>query len=230
MSEQSKYKPINCDYYDHFEIHAMRKTWIKLDIKEEDEERTYITKIKTLQTKDKSEYATLLHGEVIRLDQVVEMIAVDLTGSRIGAVLDKLEYNQWANHLIIKTLEGQEVSEEIKSALSHIFNAADIWNTRMGSQGYGYGIRQVHDVADWDTISQAMYQSTTAVLNNHSIDDTINYKNLAGETHQSSVRDIILHIVNHGSYHRGQIIQLLQQGGLKTVSTDFINYSRLRMN
>lgn len=227
MSEQSKYKPINCDYYDHFEIHAMRKTWIRLDIKEDDE-RTYYTKIKTLQTKAKSEYATLLHGQIIRLDQVIEMIPVDLTGSRIGAILDKIEYNQWANHLIMKTLHGQEISEDIKSALSHIFNAMDIWNTRMGSQGYGYGIWQVHDLADCMTIAEAMYQSTTAVFNEHSIDDMIKYTNLSGDAHQSSVRDILLHIVNHGTYHRGQIIQSLQQDGLKTVSTDFIKYSRIR--
>lgn len=228
MSEAPKYKPINCDYYDHFEIHAMRKTWIKLDIKQEGNQKTYFTKIKTLQTKDKSEYATLLHGQVIRLDHVVEMIPVDLTGSRIGAILDKLDYNQWANHLIMKTLDGQSISKDINRALSHIYNAADIWNIRMGSEGYGYNIWQEHDLSDWSNISIATYLSTSSVLNSHSIDDTINYKNLAGETHQSSVRDIILHIVNHGTYHRGQIIQLMQQDGLKTVSTDFIKFSRTR--
>ena len=228
MSEQSKYKPINCDYYDHFEIHAMRKTWLKLDVQEEDETRTYYTKIKTLHTKDKSEYATLLHDQVVRLDQVLEITPVDLTGTRIGAILDKLDYNQWANQLIIKTLSGEAVNDSIKRNLSHIFNAMDIWNTRMGSKGYDYGIWQIHDTADWETISQAMYKSSSAVLNQHDIDTTIDYINLAGEGHQSSVRDIMLHIVNHGTYHRGQIIQSLQQEGLKTVSTDFINYSRLR--
>ena len=227
MSDQDKYKPINCDYYDHFEIHAMRKTWLKIEVKEESTQ-TYYTKIKTLKTQSKSEYATLLNEHVIRLDQVLEMVPVDMDGSVIGQLLDKIDYNHWANELIIKVLADQEIKEDMSKTCSHIFNAMDIWNTRMRSKGYNYNIWQVHSKDNWTEIAQATYLSTVAVLSQHDTDTLIHYTNLAGENHQSSIKDIILHVVNHGTYHRGQVIQLLQQQGLKTVSTDFINYSRLR--
>jgi len=56
----------------------------------------------------------------------------------------------------------------------------------------------------------------------------ISYINLEEERHQSSVYDIVTHLVNHSTYHRGQIIKLLQIEGLNSVSTDYIDYTRVR--
>lgn len=52
------------------------------------------------------------------------------------------------------------------------------------------------------------------------------YRLLNGTESASSLSDILTHVVNHGSYHRGQIATLLRQEGLIPNPTDFIQFSR----
>ena len=37
---------------------------------------------------------------------------------------------------------------------------------------------------------------------------------------------VVLHLVNHGSYHRGQVATMLRQAGIKPPGTDLISYYR----
>jgi uncharacterized damage-inducible protein DinB len=41
------------------------------------------------------------------------------------------------------------------------------------------------------------------------------------------VEQIMIHLVNHSSYHRGQIAMLLRQNGFEPVNTDYITYDRV---
>jgi uncharacterized damage-inducible protein DinB len=52
------------------------------------------------------------------------------------------------------------------------------------------------------------------------------YRNSAGQAFRNSVADILCQVVLHGSYHRGQIAQLVRQGGGEPAPTDYIGYRR----
>jgi len=52
------------------------------------------------------------------------------------------------------------------------------------------------------------------------------YYNTKGEALQQPIWQIVLHIVNHASYHRGQITTLLRQVGRTPTGTDLITYYR----
>ena len=54
----------------------------------------------------------------------------------------------------------------------------------------------------------------------------ISYKDSRGNNHQTAVLPIIMHVVNHGSYHRGQVSSLLRQSGATPPNTDLINFYR----
>ncbi|MCW3088046.1 MAG: hypothetical protein JWQ78_1432, partial [Sediminibacterium sp.] len=42
------------------------------------------------------------------------------------------------------------------------------------------------------------------------------------------VKEILLHLFNHGTYHRGQLVTLLRQVGVEEIPrTDYIEFSRL---
>jgi uncharacterized damage-inducible protein DinB len=58
------------------------------------------------------------------------------------------------------------------------------------------------------------------------LDRGVAYTNSAGQSFSSSVEDILLHVCLHGTYHRGQIAELLRQGGDVPESTDYIAYVR----
>ncbi len=54
----------------------------------------------------------------------------------------------------------------------------------------------------------------------------IAYVNSKGEAFESTVGDILLHVAQHGAYHRGQIARLLREAGHTPPYTDFIQFAR----
>lgn len=53
------------------------------------------------------------------------------------------------------------------------------------------------------------------------------YKNLKGERFKQPVVEILLHVFNHGTYHRGQLVNMLRQAGIEKIpATDYIVFSR----
>ena len=55
----------------------------------------------------------------------------------------------------------------------------------------------------------------------------LTYNNYVGEPYVNNVEMIMIHLVNHSSYHRAQVAMLLRQKGLEPINTDFITYDRV---
>jgi len=52
---------------------------------------------------------------------------------------------------------------------------------------------------------------------------------LKGEHFKQPIYKMLLHVFNHGTYHRGQIVNMLRQLGIEKIpQTDFIVWSRKR--
>ena len=69
----------------------------------------------------------------------------------------------------------------------------------------------------------------TEALGETGIERVFEYKTLAGDPGSSVFWHMLQHVVNHGSYHRGQITTLLRQLGHKAPeSTDLIRFYRTR--
>lgn len=56
--------------------------------------------------------------------------------------------------------------------------------------------------------------------------EIIEYKNSTGKTFQNSRYDILIHVLNHGTYHRAQIATELRGHGIEPINTDYITYMR----
>jgi len=57
---------------------------------------------------------------------------------------------------------------------------------------------------------------------------TITYRNRAGEEGHNTLWEILMHVVLHGTHHRGQIALLVREGGGVPASTDLSTYLRER--
>jgi uncharacterized damage-inducible protein DinB len=49
------------------------------------------------------------------------------------------------------------------------------------------------------------------------------YRNMAGDPFTNTLGDLMTHVVNHGTYHRGQLTTMLRQVGATPPATDFVN-------
>jgi len=54
----------------------------------------------------------------------------------------------------------------------------------------------------------------------------IAYKNFKGDSFENRVEDILTHVINHSTYHRGQIIAQLKGQLPSLPSTDYILFIR----
>jgi uncharacterized damage-inducible protein DinB len=49
---------------------------------------------------------------------------------------------------------------------------------------------------------------------------------MKGEKFANTIKDIVVHVINHSTYHRAQIAQLVKQSGGEPAKTDYIVYQR----
>jgi len=61
-----------------------------------------------------------------------------------------------------------------------------------------------------------------ASLSDSDLMQPITYRNLKGEEWRYLLGDLLLHLVNHSTYHRGQITTMLRQVGITPPSTDLL--------
>jgi uncharacterized damage-inducible protein DinB len=54
------------------------------------------------------------------------------------------------------------------------------------------------------------------------------YKLMNGTEDHQPLDVMITHVVNHATYHRGQVATMFRQLGLKPIGTDFITFARER--
>ncbi len=109
---------------------------------------------------------------------------------------------------------------------SHMLNAHRIWNCRIQQTPPPFMVWQLHEIPDFKRIDEENYQQTLSILDSIDLDKTIDYTNSKGDAFHNTVRDILFHVVNHSTYHRGQLALEFKQCGVQPLSTDFIFYKR----
>lgn len=149
-------------------------------------------------------------------------------------MLQKLcAYNTWANSLVLEALtkasatQSAEIPGNCITLLSHIANAQVIWTSRIQGSIPSVTVWQAHDL---DTCGVLLRQSAERlkeiVEKDTSLDRVITYKTFSGDAFENVVLDILMHVFNHGTYHRAQIAKEMKNNGLQPVNTDYIQFVR----
>lgn len=81
--------------------------------------------------------------------------------------------------------------------------------------------------AHWQKIENDLLKFVRA-LSAEDLEHVINYRNTKGNLFSDRMWQMLQHLVNHGTYHRGQITTLLRQLGATPVATDLIAFYRER--
>ena len=169
-------------------------------------------------------------------------------GGRIKKVIVKEIFNQyalyntWANEKIIESLSfvRPELMEKpvessfpsLRLTVLHLWETEFVWWQRLHLAENIVFIPQKTEMPIKTIFSEWKRQSVQLQTWVHNLKDAglshvFSYQNSKKEQFKQPVFQVLLHVFNHNTYHRGQIITIFHQLGIeKRPATDFILWSR----
>lgn len=138
-----------------------------------------------------------------------------------------LAYTELADRKVINAFINSDVyMPEAERLFSHVLNAQHIWAKRILREKAIYGVWQEHKKTDFNTISFNNFEMIQVCLATKKLDEVFVYRNSKGEEFKNTVGEVLLHMLNHSTYHRGQITALLKNNGIEPPATDYIIFKR----
>lgn len=151
-------------------------------------------------------------------------------------------YNVWANRKLLETIlslpqekQYQQLPSSFQSLFStvlHMWDAESAWWQRMklrervvmpseNFQG------TMNDVCTGLMQQNQQWMEWVMQATEPALEHVFQYYNSKKEHFKNPVSQVLLHVFNHGTYHRGQLVNLLRQLGVEKIpQTDFIVWSR----
>ncbi|WP_321478202.1 DinB family protein [uncultured Paludibaculum sp.] len=155
-------------------------------------------------------------------------------------LLAHIEYSAWASRRLIEAAAELPESDlqrdfgtadkSILGTLVHLYRADKLWLARMHRAADKIVLAdsdfQVSVLRDkWPEI-YAGWRHYLAGLTDEQILESISYHDLKGNAWSTPIYQIVLHLVNHGTHHRGQASGFLRSLGHKPPVLDLIAYYR----
>jgi len=151
-------------------------------------------------------------------------------------------HNLWANQLllnVINQLTPEQIQQPIASSFPgifktvlHLLDAESLWWQRLKLQEHTERPSETFS-GDFNELQQkliqqsTLYEQWTGNLLDHQLLHVFAYQRSKTEQQKQPVYQTLLHIFNHGTYHRGQLVTMLRQLGVTNIpQTDYIAYLR----
>lgn len=148
---------------------------------------------------------------------------------RFRRLLDHLE---WANERALGAVRGEARNERALELLTHVLASERVWIERIRSgDSHGMDIWPASSLAECEERMRENLRALRALLEAASEEDLrrpIRYENSSGTEFRTPLDEILLHVMLHGTYHRGQIARAVRESGSEPVNTDFITFARER--
>jgi uncharacterized damage-inducible protein DinB len=152
-----------------------------------------------------------------------------------------LEYTVWANHRILRAVATLTVAEfkrdlrsshgGIRGTLTHMLDSEWTWLERWkGLLPRGpLDESEFPDVVvlrDRWTVLEKHREAWLRSVKGSGVSEVVRYRTRKGESQEGPLWQLVQHVVNHSSYHRGQITTLLRILGARAVPTDLVVWDR----
>ena len=155
------------------------------------------------------------------------------------------EFNYWAKKRlmpIVESLSEEQFAKDLGSShrsihgtLVHTVGAEHIWLSRWTGQPASKLIdpkdypTTVAVRKKWDQVEQETSKFVSE-LTDERLASVLTYKTVEGKQLSNLLWQTMQHLVNHSTYHRGQIVVMLRQLGVKPIGTDLITFYRERQS
>jgi uncharacterized damage-inducible protein DinB len=146
-------------------------------------------------------------------------------------------YNRWANDLVVESVRRlaphQYIGEpapgwtSIRATLVHLADATWIWARRL--QGEAVAARMTEaEVPELDDVVRLLdrghdaFDRLVATLTPEQLGASWSYRNIEGKEFRVPLWAVYRHVVNHATYHRGQVASKLKRFAVDAPATDFV--------
>ncbi len=158
-----------------------------------------------------------------------------------GEAGELFAYSAWANALVFESaaaLSAEQLGHSVASSfpsigatLGHIVGAEWVWLRRwLGESPSGFPEWVTKPVlADLKARLSEVERERAAFVASLSDSDlvrVVSYRTLSGKSFSDPLDGLMRHVVNHSTYHRGQVVTQLRQLGFKPPTTDLIVFMR----
>ena len=155
-----------------------------------------------------------------------------------------IDYNYWARDRVLDAVAKITPEQfirpmgnsfnSIRDTVAHICTAERIWITRLTGEK-PQGLQKPDRLPDVDAARkewaklEGEMREQLARLGPEAVERTIEYQDLRGDDQLDVLWQMLQHVVNHGTYHRGQITTMLRQlDAVPPKSMDLIAFYRER--
>ena len=156
----------------------------------------------------------------------------------LASISDLLVYTIWADRALLSALRAvpaDDLSRDTGSSfasllgtMGHILGAERVWLSRfVGSPLHLQSLSVYADFAGLERAFQEFWPQLEAYLASLRPEDLgreLTWTNTLGVTRTLVLWGLLLHLVNHSTYHRGQLVTMLRQLGYAAPGTDLVYY------
>jgi uncharacterized damage-inducible protein DinB len=144
-----------------------------------------------------------------------------------------IRYSNWASRVLMDAIRGLPPGElakptgishhSILGTMTHLHFADWIWYTRV-AEAIDKPAETLEALErDWPDLQQR-WEVFCDGLSEADLARPIPYRSIRGYDAVANVEQVVLHLVNHGTLHRGQVMGMIRQLGIVPPGTDLMHY------
>ncbi|HLT94303.1 MAG TPA: DinB family protein [Membranihabitans sp.] len=141
--------------------------------------------------------------------------------------LDIFEYHHHFNQQLASKISNHinEIPAHLFTLYCHTLNAHQIWNARILLHKKN-GVFDMHTIDQCIALDHKNYQNTVHIVQTQDFQTVVEYATSDGRTYRNTIQEILFHVSNHSTHHRGQIIAMFRECQIEPLVTDYIFYKR----
>jgi uncharacterized damage-inducible protein DinB len=155
-------------------------------------------------------------------------------------------YNKWANNMLLDAIAALPPDEVIKKrtaafggmsfALAHVVIVDQIWRAHLLGKDHGFKSRTTVSPDSLASLTEKLnetgnwYIQYADFMTEPLLNEKVNFLFVDGGAGEMTRGDILIHVCNHNTFHRGHIGDMFYQSGFRPPSIDLPVYFRDAFN
>lgn len=139
-------------------------------------------------------------------------------------------YNHWANRECLRAMrESKPLPATALGRFAHVLSAEKLWLERLRQQKQTLPVWPTSTIEECQALAEelgAAWPDYLKSLGPGELNRIVEYRNTKGEPWSNRLEDILMHVIMHSAYHRGQVAMEMRGAGATPASTDFIHAVR----